>query len=280
MHANLSFFKLQVEPHLVFSPRQNRRRKLDSQETLSSSDPLPALFLTEMVRELNEGAGFLGSLSTEEALLLEECGKLQRVIKGANIFRQGEYHDGIFLIKEGRVRTFCSSPSGRQLTLAYWTPGHFVGGPEIFGGTHLWSGDAVEDTVLLLLKGPVIQRLISEMPVFASCLINALIAKGKCYSQLIQMLGTKTVQQRLAQLLIVLAENHGIDLDEGVAINRQITHQQIADIVGSTRQWVSTTLYRWQKIGLINISKMQIVILNRDRLQIFVDDDGRKSSRV
>ena len=69
---------------------------------------------------------------------------------------------------------------------------------------------------------------------FCPCLINALIAKGKCYSQLIHMLGTKTVQQRLAQLLLVLSEHHVI-VTEGIAIDRQITHQETADIVGSTR---------------------------------------------
>ena len=101
---------------------------MDKKNTIYSGDPLPALFLTEMVRELNEVQVFLEVLSSEEALLLESVGTKKRVKKGANLFRQGEYHDGIFLIKEGRVRTFCSSPSGRQLTLAYWTPGHFVGG--------------------------------------------------------------------------------------------------------------------------------------------------------
>ncbi len=247
---------------------------MDSKNTLSCGDPLPALFLTEMVRELNEGAGFLEILSSEEMLLLENFGINQRVKKGANLFRQGEYHDGIFLIKEGRVRTFCSGPSGRQLTLAYWTPGHFVGGPEIFGGTHLWSGDAIEDSHLLLLRGSVIQRLILDVPVFASCLINALIAKGKCYSQLIHMLGTKTVRQRLAQLLLVLTEHHGIDKAIGIAIDRKITHQEIADIVGSTRQWVSATLHGWRKLGLIEINKFQIVILKKNRLERLVNIEG------
>ena len=266
------FFQVEVQDG--FASLLIGRAKLDKKDTIYSGDPLPALFLTEMVRELNEGAGFLEVLSSEETLLLESVGTQKRVKKGANLFRQGEYHDGIFLIKEGRVRTFCSSPSGRQLTLAYWTPGHFVGGPEIFGGTHLWSGDAIEDSYLLFLKGSVIRRLIVDVPVFASCLINALIAKGKCYSQLIHMLGTKTVQQRLAQLLLVLSEHHGIDKAEGIAIDRQITHQEIADIVGSTRQWVSATLHGWKKLGLLDINKSQIMIMKKNKLENLVNVEG------
>src|SRR5690606_14479745 len=122
-----------------------------------------------------------------------------------SVFTQGETHRGIFLIESGRVRTFYSGPSGREVTLAYWTPGHFVGGPEVFGkGVHMWSAVTAEPSRLSFLPGSAIRHLVERMPAFAVCLIDALSAKGKCYSAHLQMLGTRSVLERLAQLLLIL----------------------------------------------------------------------------
>ena len=63
------FFQVEVQDG--FASLLIGRAKLDKKNTIYSGDPLPALFLTEMVRELNEGAGFLEVLSSEETLLLE-----------------------------------------------------------------------------------------------------------------------------------------------------------------------------------------------------------------
>ena len=224
-------------------------------------EPVPALFLTDEVSDLNEGATFLERLSMEEAQFLQSRGATLTIEKGMGIFFQGEAHNGIYLIENGRVRTYCNGPSGRELTLAYWSPGHFVGGPELFGGTHLWSGEATEDCRLLLLSGEVVHDLVERMPIFAICLIDALVAKGKCYSWLVQMLGTRSIPQRLAQLLTVLGRIHGAETDHGLIINRRITHDQIADIVGSTRQWVTSTLDRWRKDEIIGLDGRMIVIL-------------------
>ena len=79
---------------------------------------------------------------------------------GENVFTQGERHNGIFLIEQGRVRTYYIGPSGKELTLAYWTPGHFVGGPEVFGGgVHMWSAVTMEQTRLAHLPGHAVRHL-------------------------------------------------------------------------------------------------------------------------
>jgi len=248
------------------STAQERFRLIEN-TALQEQEPLSAMFLTESVAELNEGANFLDRLDMNDAGFLISRGTVQTVSKGEGVFFQGDVHDGIFLIKSGRVRTYCTGPTGRELTLAYWTPGHFVGGPEIFGGVHLWSAEAMEDCRLLALSGPVIRELIEVMPIFANCLIDALVAKGKCYSWLIQMLGTRSITQRLAQLLNVLSQIHGQEYPEGLLIDRRITHDQIADIVGSTRQWVTTTLDKWQGNEVIKLRDRKIIIRKPDSLE-------------
>jgi CRP/FNR family transcriptional regulator, cyclic AMP receptor protein len=166
-----------------------------------------SLFLSESVEGLDDGATFLDRLSPAEAARVRTAGRTVMLSPGENIFAQGDPHTGIFLIEEGRVRVFYTGPSGREVTLAYWTPGHFIGGPSICnGGTHQWSAEAVEPARVTALSSATLQRLICQMPSFALCLIEALEAKGRCYTAMAQMLGTRSVIERLAQLLLNLVQ--------------------------------------------------------------------------
>jgi CRP/FNR family cyclic AMP-dependent transcriptional regulator len=193
---------------------------------------------------------------------------------GSTVFQQGDQHRGIWLIAEGIVRTYYAAPSGRQITLAYWPAGHFIGGPEIFGGgEHVWSADVTRRCGLLYLPAPTIRRLAETQPSFALCLIEGLVAKGKCYSALVQMLGTRSVVERLTQLLLILAENHGRREGNRLFIERKLTHDQIATIVGSTRQWVTMTLDKFQKQGVISVARQSIVIERHDLLMAQVNTD-------
>lgn len=222
-----------------------------------------AIYLSELDLELGQ-RGMLDRLTTSELAAVRLASRVVTLGPGEDVFVQGALHNGIFLIEEGRVRTFYVGPSGKELTLAYWTPGHFVGGPEVFGGgTHMWSAVTVETTRLAHLPGASVRHLAETIPAFALSLIDALVAKGKFYSALAQMLGTRSVTARLAQLLLILSDTDG----DSRRIDRKITHEQLAGIIGSTRQWVTATLSRYQRRGIIKISEERIVILQADALR-------------
>lgn len=236
------------------------------------SAPLTALFLAETADHLNEGASFLEKLSPLELEAIRQRGRPKLAAAASPIFRQGEPHHGIFLIETGLVRTYYTGPSGREITLAYWTPGHFVGGPELYGGgAHMWSADAVEESELLFITGPAIRELIERLPRFALCLIDGLVAKGKCYSALVQMLGTRSVVGRLAQLLVIMGEVYGRNEGNRLIVHRRVTYDQLATIVGATRQWVTMTLDRFQKQGIISVDRQSIAIERLDLLLAQVD---------
>jgi len=227
-----------------------------------------ALFLSESVVGLNVGAHFLDRLSDSEARQVATTGRRVNVGRGRIVFAQGECHDGIFIIRRGQVRVFYQAPSGREITLAYWTAGHFIGGPEIAGrGVHIWSGIAMENCEIQVLQGADVQRLLTEMPNFALALIDGLIAKGKCYSSMAQILGTRSVIERLGQYLLILSELHGVTDADSIVINRKITHDQIAAMVGSTRQWVTMMMKRLQSKRIISIKGSVIRIIRPDLLE-------------
>ena len=81
--------------------------------------------------------------------------------------------------------------------------------------------------------------------------------------------------ERLAQFLLTLSELHGTAEGDTIVINRKITHDQIAAMVGSTRQWVTMMLKRFKKNGIVSIDARYIRIDRPERLQemLFKDAD-------
>ncbi|WP_458160510.1 Crp/Fnr family transcriptional regulator [Bradyrhizobium sp. 18BD] len=249
---------------VAFDWPANTRRPRSARATPASS----ALFMSETIDGLNAGAHFLDRLSASEQTRVHAAGRTITVPQGEMVFSQGDGHDGIFIIRRGQVRVYYTAPSGREITLAYWTPGHFIGGPEISGGgIHMWSGIAIEACEISALSGPALEKLLTGMPRFALALIDGLIAKGKCYSSMAQILGTRSVIERLAQFLLTLSELHGVAEGDTIIINRKITHDQIAAMVGSTRQWVTMMLKRFQNRRIIAIDSSTIRIRRMDLLE-------------
>lgn len=235
-------------------------------ETDDSS--LSAIYLSEYILDINEGSGFLDSLSTEDRKTVRRMGSHCTFGKGDRVFHQGDAHTGVWVLESGRVRIHYTGPSGREITLAYWTPGHFLGGPEVFGrGRHVWSADAIEPCEMLFLSGTSLQKLVREIPDVAIAVIHGLIAKGKCYSALIQMLGTRSVAERLKQFLVILADTQGRHENGKIIIDRTITYEQIASVVGATRQWVTQTFDKFQSEGVMSINRSEIVICKMHALQ-------------
>ncbi len=234
----------------------------------SPSDSPSAIYLSEYMLDINEGADFLNSLSKADRKTVRKQGTRCLLKKGQGLFFQGDPHTGVWIIESGRIRTFYAGPTGREITLAYWSEGHFVGGPEVFGrGRHVWSADAMEDCELLFLSGMSLQQLVRSVPDVAIAVIQGLVSKGKCYSALIQMLGTRTVSERLRQLLVILADTNGRHEGGTIIIDRTITYDQVASIVGATRQWVTQSLDKLQNEGVLSVSRREIVIYRLERLE-------------
>ena len=132
-----------INANTQLTARADLRAKSASDDLLSAS----ALYLSESLIDVSDSPNIISRLSAEDYLQVRSRGREFDVEPGKSVFLQGEEHDGIFIIETGSVRTYYVGPSGREITLAYWTPGHFVGGPEVFGrGTHLVRGSRAELT--------------------------------------------------------------------------------------------------------------------------------------
>ena len=224
--------------------------------------------LAEGARLTDDPGGFFERLSSADQERVRRHGDARSFERGATLLAQGAPHDGIMIIETGLVRSFYTAPTGREITLAYWSPGNFIGGPEIFGGgTHIWSAAAAKRSTVTVLPGPGLRSLAREVPDLALAIIDALVFKAKCYSSLAQMLGTRSLTDRLSQLLTHLATTYGLpEADGSVTVAAAFTHAEIANLIGGTRQWVTISLNRLQVAGVLTHRKGLLVIRRPDLL--------------
>jgi CRP/FNR family transcriptional regulator, cyclic AMP receptor protein len=220
-----------------------------------------SLLLTENQQSIGGPPSLMEKLTLRERETVLKQGRRKVLNRGQTLFSQGAKHDGIYLIESGRVRVFYSSPAGREITLAYWHVGNFVGGPEVFDhGIHQWSGIASSNCSVVQLPGKELRTLVGEIPNLAIGLIEGLAFKGKCYSALAQMLGTRSITQRLAHLLLHLMDLYGVEDPDGTVIAAAFTHADLAHMVGATRQWVTISLKRMQEKRIVLTKRSQIVV--------------------
>jgi len=169
---------------------------------------------------------------------------------------------------------FYAGPSGREITLAYWHPGNFVGGPDVFGkGVHVWSGVASINSSVLHLPGSVLRQMIVKIPVLAIGIIEGLSFKGRCYSSLAQMLGTRSPTERFAHLLLHLLALYGVEERGGTLIAAPFTHADLAHMIGVTRQWVTTSFKHLAEEGVLESQGTNILI--KDAAPLAALRDGR-----
>jgi CRP/FNR family transcriptional regulator, cyclic AMP receptor protein len=249
-----------TKPHQLASPVSPARS--------ATSPASRSVLLVESDRLVGGPTPLFQALSEREQKEVLAHGARRVVQRRQMLFTQGAATDGIYLIETGRMRVFYTAPSGREITLAYWNPGNFVGGPEVFGsGVHLWSGVATADCRVVHFPGKILRRLVLQIPSLAIGIIEGLAFKGKCYSALAQMLGTRSVTERLAHLLLHLADNYGLRQPEGgIVIAAAFTHADIAHMVGATRQWVTMSLKRFEEQRIITSGKSKLVIYRLDKL--------------
>src|SRR3954462_4758524 len=227
-----------------------------------------SLLLTENQQWIGGPPPLMDKLTLRQRELVLKQGRRKVLNRGQTLFSQGARHDGIFLIESGRIRVFYTSPLGREITLAYWHAGNFVGGPEPFGGgTHQWSGVASTNCSVVQLPGRELRALAMEIPNLAIGLIEGLTFKGKCYSALAQMLGTRSITERLAHLLLHLPQLYRVKDPDGILIGAAFTHADLAHMVGATRQWVTISLKRLHEKNVLIVRKSKIIVRRVDVLQ-------------
>jgi CRP-like cAMP-binding protein len=199
---------------------------------------------------------------------LSDAGTIQRVGKGRPLVSQGEAASSIAMIGMGRVRLTRALSDARTLAIGYRGSGDLVGEAALGGAaTYRESAVATEDVEALMVPVTTVRALVAADAAFGSGLLAMLVERhGDTEDRLASML-FRNVEARLAEFLVKATARWGIPEPRGVLIAAPFTHQEMASMIGSTRETVTLTLGDLRRKGVIDIDRRRIVVLDRDALR-------------
>jgi CRP-like cAMP-binding protein len=208
-------------------------------------------------------ASLFSNLSPEELRLLAAHAVRKRMTQGELLFSEGEPCKGLHIIASGKLRIFKSSPSGREQVLAVEGPGGSVAELPVFdGGPYPASVSAVEDSLILFISRADFRGFCLAHPEVALKMLAVVGARLRRLVGIIEELSFTTVRQRLASVLVRLAQTEGQHTGQGIEIRLPGTHQDLAHQLGTVRELVSRNLMRLQAEGLVQVEARHITVLD------------------
>ncbi len=199
-------------------------------------------------------------------------GDIERIGKGARdrhytknsvIVFENDPGEGLYVVLSGQVKVAKIGEDGREVILSTRGEGDFFGEMSLIDdeprSAHVI---AMEDSDLLVLRREDFQKRLHETPRIAIGLLGALCKRLRLADKKIGGLALLDVSGRVARLLIEMA-----DENDGMTVRRAITHQTIAQMIGSSRETVSRSISNMVDQGLIDVTRTAITIKDRSALE-------------
>lgn len=206
-----------------------------------------------------------------ESEFLEEIYKISRVRKyekGRIIFMEGEPGEAFFYIKSGLVKISKLSRDGREHILHVLNEGHVFAEVTFFSNTEYpATAEVLEEAEIGIIKNEDLEKVIKENPDLSLQLIKYLNKRLVEAHMKIRNLALYDTYERTAQALVKLAEDYGKKSSKGVNLDINISRQELANIVGTTRETVIRALTAFKKERLIGIEKNTITIIDLESLK-------------
>lgn len=185
---------------------------------------------------------------------------------GERIFSRSEAADHMFVVIRGRVKIFLSGGGRRSKTFAYLGAGDFFGEMAVITGkTRSASAEAVEPTSLLLIHKNDFRRLMEKDQKLCFYMLQAVSDRLRVADEEIEDLLFRNVLGRVAKTLRELSKPDGKTTGP-VTLPRRYTHQELADLVGTTREPLSRALATLRRAGLVDAGEGTIVLLEPEKL--------------
>ena len=184
------------------------------------------------------------------------------------IYLPGDKSVGIHFITGGRVKISKVTRDGKELTLAYRTEGDFFGEPCLLdGGPREEMAEAMDASVTVEVGRELLDNLLKIDGRASYKFARALVARRKDLETRVEQLIFKDVGAKLAELLLNLGQEHGISDVRGTVVGLKITHQEMANLIGSTRETVSLTLSQFKRKGLIQTEGRRVILADLEGLR-------------
>ena len=207
-----------------------------------------------------------------EKMLFREAGSIVHYPKGHVIFAAGDISDRIYLIESGWVKIYRLSADGRRVTVgSIRSPGELMGLAEtLLGGERACFAGAINNVSLVVLRKNKFEELLAHHPFLAIKVAKLLGARMREAESIIHEMVCWQAPGRLALMLLKIGDRCGIQTNTGVRLNLQLTHEEIANMVGTSRQTVTSLLNTFKQEKSIITEGREIKILDPDKLSKWV----------
>lgn len=206
-------------------------------------------------------------LTPSEADRLDRCALLRNFPRGSLVYGPRESGESVLVLAAGRVKIKDITPEGKETILAFIEPG------ELFGELALLDGqprreyaEAMEACRVLSLPREEVQRLLEARPDLTLHLTRLIGLRRRRIENRLRNVLFLPSRERLMRLIYELASSYGEQVDGKCHIRLPLSHQDLASLVGLTRETVTHVLGQLQAEGLVRTRRRKLVVLDCRRL--------------
>jgi CRP/FNR family transcriptional regulator, polysaccharide utilization system transcription regulator len=205
-------------------------------------------------------------LTTEEMdCVLSEKNTI-RYKRGANLYNEGNRINGFYCVSSGIIKIFKTGVDGKEQIIRFAKPGNILGFRSVVSNEPACtSAQAIEDSVTCYIPGDILISLIKSNGNFSIELMQLTCKELGEANSYITDIAQKTVRERLAEILVNLREEFGLDNESNLGIT--LTREELANIVGTATESVIRLLSEFKQGNLIELNGRKIKIINTNGLK-------------
>jgi CRP/FNR family transcriptional regulator, cyclic AMP receptor protein len=201
------------------------------------------------------------ALDDDAGVALRVAMRREQFSRGDVIFEEGDEGDKLFAVIDGKVKLARTAPDGRENLQAVLGPGEMFGELSLFDPKPRTAGAvALTDTVLASLAHEELRPWITGRPDVAVQLLQALAQRLRRTNDVLADLVFSDVPSRVAKALLGLAERFGQPTNEGIHVAHDLTQEELAQLVGASRETVNKALADFSARGWVRIESRAVVI--------------------
>lgn len=204
----------------------------------------------------------LSKLSMPDREELLQLGVRRHYAKGEFVFQAGNEAKSVFLLAAGRIKIYQPSSVGKEAILWFCFDGELFGLAEAArGGNRAVSAQTCEASDILCIAQDQFMTFLATHPLAAQLVVQLLACRLRVLSDVVINLISDDVRTRILKVLLQLGARCGRRDPSSVELGMTLTHQEIADMIGSTRQTVTTTLGQLERDGVLRIDDHKIHLI-------------------
>lgn len=213
-------------------------------------------------------APLFAALDPEAAAALRAATNVVRLAKGGTLFREGDPGDRLYVVEEGKIKLGTASADGRDALLAVIGPGEMIGELSLFDpGPRAATATALTDVVAREVGHDALRPWLSGRPEVAEALLTALAQRLRRTNEAMSDLVFSDVPGRVAKALLDLGERFGVPVEGGVSVTHDMTQEELAQLVGASRETVNKALADFAARGWIRLESRSVVLIDNERLE-------------